>query len=378
MLMPLSRNSRGSLLLPSFECTHFLLRALPINRCSPNPTPHADAREAPCQFKPPRARAGGRERSAKRERMTDRTITCLEDAIRLVRWDSGMLSDLTSHIKGYSEFFPRGTWFRGQEDSSWPLVPFVFRKHDQGNMMYAQSERNILLDFKLRHARRSMEIQDTFDWLCLMQHHGCPTRILDWTENVLIALFFAVRQSRDADNLPGALFVLNAFKLNHYAAGGPTNLRAGDLPCWVRAQLAEDTSFDSLLHQVANERPSDLQQLRELFQTRRTAAQHFSCPVAVWPRTIHERMARQQSVVVIHGGTCFPQESDDLEPAMLQPLQDSMNGGDTFLATFTVPASVKKRIRDELRCLNIHVASLFPELEYQADHIRNAWEARIE
>lgn len=310
--------------------------------------------------------------------MTDHTITCLEDAINLMRWDSGILSELNSHIVGYREIFPRGTWFRGQENSSWPLVPSVFRKDDQGNMEYAQSEPDILLDFKLRHANRRAEMFDTLDWLCLMQHHNCPTRILDLTENVLIALFFAVRQNPDCDNEPGALFVLNSFKLNHYTAGGPTALRAGDLPCWVRAQLAEDTSFDSLFNQIANERPADLEQFRRDIQTKELImAEHFSRPVAVWPRSIHERMVRQQSVFVVHGGSFSRQAEGIPAPVLLETLHNSMDEGLRFLVKFTVPPTEKQKIRDELRCLGIHIGSLFPELEYQAEHIKTAWKAKI-
>ncbi len=309
--------------------------------------------------------------------MTNRTIECVEDAIKLVRWGSGVLSDLNSHIEGYQAIFPRGTWFRGQDNHSWPLVPTVFRQDKSGKRIYAQSEGRILRDFQLRHADRSAQMLDTLDWLCLMQHHGCPTRILDWTENVLIGLYFAVMESEESRDVPGALFVLNAFKLNHHTAGGPTELRAGDLPCWFRAQLAEDSSFNSLLNQATNERPGDLPQLRKDVKTRKSQmATHFSRPVAVWPRIIHERMSRQQSVFVVHGGTYSPESKDFHAPAMLEQLQTSIHKTLHFLVKFTVPVQVKKPIRDELRCLGIHVASLFPELQYQAEYIRHAWRIR--
>jgi hypothetical protein len=304
-------------------------------------------------------------------------IKCIEDAIALVRWDSGLLSDLNDGIQNYSGVFPRETWFRGQENVGWELTPSVFRRIN-GELVYAESEPAIVSDFKLRHAASQVNMADSFDWQCLMQHHGCPTRILDFSENILIALYFAVRDNPKENDAPGSLFILNSIKLNYHTAGGPTRLRAGDFPCWLRSQQAEDTTCDAISNRIAASRPSDLSQFTSWIDDNRYKwAEHLAKPIAAWPRVIHERMLRQQSVFTVFGGTYANQDGDLSTPKHLEDLNRDLPQNWQFLRKFKVPARNKESIRRDLQSLGVHVASLFPEMEYQATFIRDSHKAQI-
>ena len=44
-----------------------------------------------------------------------------------------------------------------------------------------------------------------WEWLLLMQHHSLPTRLLNWTENPLVALYFVVKESLRRRAASGAL-----------------------------------------------------------------------------------------------------------------------------------------------------------------------------
>lgn len=109
---------------------------------------------------------------------------------------------LTHFAKG------RGQWiFRGHSDCRYILLSSVGRgKHtSKSREKYERS----LFDIFKREAHGFLPTipSNDWDWLSLAQHHGLPTRLLDWTYNPLVALYFAVSANDDAS---GEIFALNA------------------------------------------------------------------------------------------------------------------------------------------------------------------------
>ena len=107
-----------------------------------------------------------------------------------------------------------GALFRGHTDQCYELMPLVgrflpkFLAAGRTKQDLLDSERFALDVFeKEAHAYIPYTPLNPWDRLALAQHHGLPTRLLDWSHNPLVALYFAVKEDRDVD---GAVYGLTA------------------------------------------------------------------------------------------------------------------------------------------------------------------------
>ena len=94
-----------------------------------------------------------------------------------------------------------GRWvFRGVHDPSFQLVPKI------GRGVNYRAERRILDQFRRQAPAYINQLpRDEWELLALGQHHGLPTRLLDWTENPLVPAFFAADALFDR---PGLIYAL--------------------------------------------------------------------------------------------------------------------------------------------------------------------------
>ena len=118
----------------------------------------------------------------------------------------------TADIKSFEDFIgvigshKKGdiTLYRGQNDN-YPLLPKIAR-NDQ-NKDTGKSERQMLDELRRRGNLYLNGTYDDWELLVLAQHYGMATRLLDWTTNPLVALWFSFLNAKKTKSTYVYLFI---------------------------------------------------------------------------------------------------------------------------------------------------------------------------
>lgn len=149
--------------------------------------------------------------------------------------------DYVALIEKHQGQATKSLWYRGCSNADYELLPSLYRhpRHRKPEKL-VELEHQLMLRFKQRGLPfLTRPLGDDWDTLFLMQHYGIPTRLLDWTENPFIALFFAVMnrnfkpkgrgESRTlAFDHDAAVWLLDPIKWNRFALSFQTF--TGEIP----------------------------------------------------------------------------------------------------------------------------------------------------
>jgi hypothetical protein len=230
------------------------------------------------------------------------------------------------------------SWFRGHSRAIETLIPRIFRSQYRNQLLTAlrpELELATIEKFK-RHAALLTELllppdDDRLGWLCVMQHYHAPTRLLDWSENLLVALYFTVSGDTKED---GELWAMLPWALNHAAGAG-----------WGVPLLPLTGHHKFLLDQPYwGGTPEALAQSLEL-------PSPVQSPLAFEPPLRFPRMAVQASTFTIHP---VPEGTKTIVDVLSDP---------KYLVRYVVPASAKQELLKKLRVLGFSEGHLFPDLD---------------
>jgi hypothetical protein len=231
---------------------------------------------------------------------------------RLTSWDAFL--KLVIHP-------PYSNWaFRGERDERWPLYSSLSRYLQNFGVhkkAWPDQEARVLRIFKRKahqFLERPPEWDDDFQWLALMQHHGAPTRLIDFTWSPYVAAFFALERTVT----DGVVWAMNPARIDSSRAAKPTRMDPRVSGNFAKYYVKGD--------------------------------QHF-----IWmgePHVMNQRLIAQSGTFAV--------------PSVLDvPLEEILSHRDqeNILAKFVLTNPVREVGMRELYRMNITFATLFPDLD---------------
>jgi hypothetical protein len=147
----------------------------------------------------------------------ERTISSVTEAIELMQ-DEVFMDHFRPDIAAIGGDENFGLWFRGQGNAQHDLTPGILRRQNGDGKDGYTEEFSFCRHYQSLNPGAVPRDATAFEWLVYMQHYLQPTRLLDWTENLLVGLFFAVRDPEKDGKVDSALWVLNGRNLNYFSS----------------------------------------------------------------------------------------------------------------------------------------------------------------
>lgn len=241
------------------------------------------------------------------------------------------------------------TLYRGHPSAAYVLTPSMFRDQSQ-----RKDEKNIFRELISVQPSAFIEDRNVFEQLVRMQHFYLPTRLLDFTYNPLVGLFFACETHPDED---GQLITLKTSK---------TRVRYFDsdtVSCLANLSFLKGNERDELRKAKTDKDVRTCAAGGRLLQFIRSEKSYFLPEIRVAdlksvqlvrPKQTNPRIIAQQGAFLLFG----------LISELAKINRFGMN-----VSQMTIPASAKPKILRDLDRVNINRATLFPEVESAAKYI---------
>lgn len=232
-------------------------------------------------------------------------------------------------------------WFRGESGSGKSLCPKI--------AAFDENIENYILQTFRRQAGGFINVtprrENTDEWLFLAQHHGVPTRLLDWTEGALLALYFAINRKNEYPRV----FMLNPRKLNDTAGSKAA------VPNYPLSWIKGGELWVALAWQKRKHNNSQKALMNEI-------GLNLEIPLALPATYRDQRMVAQRSCFTIHG-------------TLLEPIEDIFKKKNIrmseHLFEYRIDGEEIDSMLEELSIFGVSGATIFPDLDHLAGDLRS-------
>lgn len=256
------------------------------------------------------------------------------------------LTEFVGLIESLQTKTQHSLWYRGCGRDDHKLLPSLYRHPDQTTIQQiARLEQKLMIRFR----QRSIPMQprpftDDWDVLFFMQHYRIPTRLLDWSENPFVGLYFAVMSAhfeltstgRQKFETSAAVWILNPVLWNRHA---------------LRHQSYDGgvlTQGDGAL---------------KGYQPQQTFEEMNKSPVALFGAHNSPRIVAQRGVFTIFGQNT----------AALETLFEKDSFPDDCLHKVVLSKGNLLRLKNSILDHGVTESSIFPDLEGLAQEIRRSF-----
>ncbi len=227
--------------------------------------------------------------------------------------------------------------FRGLSQAGYPLETSLYRLCGRETDL----ERHLLRNFRKYAHRDVVERDSVWHWLAVAQHHGLPTRLLDWTYSPFVAMHFATNDI-DKFDVDGAIWAVNYAQAHQY------------LPAVFRKMLRAEGS-DVFTVEMLSKVSGTLAEFDILSED------NFA--VFFEPPSLDDRIVNQ---IALFSVLSDPQAV----------LDDWLVKHPAVFRKIIIPAALKWELRDKLDQANVNERVLFPGLDGLSRWMKRRYQPR--
>lgn len=229
--------------------------------------------------------------------------------------------------------------FRGLSNSAFPLTTSLQRLNqcEAVDSRLGLIEKKLLFGFRMYSQRDPDPHFSIWYWLSMAQHHGLPTRLMDWTWSPYVAMHFATSDVTTNPHTDAAIWSVNMLEVQKY------------LPEKLQTML-NYTVYSGFHAEMMDEVARDLETLDRLSQD----------PFLVFfePPSLDDRIVNQFGLFSLMSS---PTGKPDVR--LDQWLESRQTEARDLYSRVIIPAELKWEVRDKLDGANIHERLLFPGLD---------------